>query len=115
MEKAASDVKITVIRCFSTEEVFPNPPVTAKYSGPCPRFKEGQEFLIKGDTPFIIPEGFCSFAWDAIFWCVMNLRSHGDFLEWYEEPGVGIWACPDGLRPVIFKVERLEDAEKETD
>jgi uncharacterized repeat protein (TIGR04076 family) len=103
-----SRVKITVLRRFSTEEVFKESPVKAKYSGPCPVFKDGQEFVIDKESPLpSMPEGFCPYAWDSIFWGVIALRSNGDFLEWYEDPGVGIWSCPDGLRPAIFKLERI--------
>jgi len=109
-----SRVKITVLRRFSTEEVFKDPPVKAKYKGPCLAFKVGQEFTIDtSPEPFfnlrvpVKPEGFCPIAWDSIFWGVMALRSNSDFLEWYEDPGVAIWSCPDGLRPAIFKLERI--------
>ena len=77
--------------------------IKAKYSGPCPYFEDGQVFNVVDEE---MPKGFCSYAWDAIFWGIVALRSGGDFLEWYEEPGVAVWCCPDGLRPVIFKLER---------
>lgn len=112
-QESGSDVEVTVLRCFHTDEVLPDPPVTAKYSGPCPLFEVGQKYLVKGDAPPVIPEGFCSLAWDAIIWGIVVLRSHGDFADWYEEPGVGIWACPDGLRPVIFDIRRTEETESE--
>ena len=99
-------VKITVLRRFSTDEVFKDPPVKAKYSGRCSALKDGQEFIVTEEKSLVMPEGFCPFAWDSIFWAVMTLRSNGDFLEWYEDPGVAIWSCPDGLQPVIFKLER---------
>jgi uncharacterized repeat protein (TIGR04076 family) len=105
--KRASNVKITVLRRFSTEEVFKDPPVKAMYSGPCPIFEDGQVFhVVDEDELPQMPKGFCPYAGDAIFWGVMTLRSHGDFLEWYDEPGVAVWCCPDGLRPVVFKLER---------
>lgn len=100
----ASNVRITVLRCFSPEEVFKDPPVKAKYSGPCPFFEDGQVFNFVDEQ---IPKGFCPYAWDAIFWGVITLRSGGDFSEWFEEPGVLVGCCPDGLRPVIFKLERV--------
>ena len=102
-----SRVKITVLRCFSTEEVFKDSPIKATYSGPCPAFKDGQEFIIDKTRNPVKPEGFCVYAWDSVLWGVMALRSGADFLAWYEEPGVAIWSCPDGLRPVIFKLERI--------
>ncbi|MDR0765242.1 MAG: TIGR04076 family protein [Synergistaceae bacterium] len=29
--------------------------------------------------------------------------------DWIEKPGIAICSCNDGLRPVIFKVERSGD------
>lgn len=102
MGKEASRIKIAVLRCFDTGEVFKDPPVKAKYSGPCPIFKEGQVFYVDDS----MPSGFCPYAWSTIFPLIMTLRFDGNCYEWYEEPGVGVTCCPDGLRPVIFKLER---------
>ena len=102
MDKEASPIRITVLKRFDTKEVFKNPPVKAKYSGPCPVFKEGQVFHVD-DT---MPSDFCPYAWDAMFPNILTLRSNGNFSEWYEEPGVAVACCPDGLRPVVFKIER---------
>ncbi len=52
-----------------------------------------------------MPEGFCTWAWNDIYKVVLTLRFNGDF-PWYEERGVMICCCTDGLRPVIFRVER---------
>jgi len=38
--------------------VFKDPPVKAKYSGPCPILKEGQAF----DVDDSIPRGFCPYT-----------------------------------------------------
>jgi len=98
----ADPIKITVLRRFDTEEVFKKSPVKVKYGGPCPVFKEGQVFHVD-DT---MPSEFCSYAWDAILPYIVTLRSNGNFSEWYEEHGVAVACCPDGLRPVVFKIER---------
>ena len=100
-------MKITVLRRFKPEEVFKVSPVKSKFRMPCGVFKDGQEFIIPKEKYVDKPEGFCSDAWDSIFWGVMALRSNADFLEWYDEPGVAVWSCPDGLRPTIFKLERI--------
>jgi len=103
LEKKANRTKVTVLKRFDTKEVFKEPPVKAKYSGPCPVFKEGQVLYVDGVT---MPSGFCPYAWDAIFWAVITLKSNGNFSEWYDEPGVAVVCCTDGLRPVVFKLER---------
>ena len=108
-EKPLSKVKITVLRCFKPEEVFKDLPVKAKYlnGNPCPLHEEGQIFYLEDDaTGDRGPEGFCWYAWNAIMPYTMTLRHQGDFDEWYEEPGVCVLCCPDGLRPVVFKIER---------
>ena len=102
MDNKANGIKITVLKRFDTNEVFKELPVKAKYSGPCPVFTEGQVF----DVEDSMPGGFCPYAWDALFFAVITLRSNGDFSEWYDEPGVAVGCCGDGLRPVIFKLER---------
>ena len=107
MASQISDVKITVLRCFSPEEVFKKPPVKARYSGPCDIFEVDQVFHISATENPIMPDNFCSYAWDAIFRWFVAIRSKADFLQWYEEPGVVLVCCPDGLRPVVFKIERV--------
>lgn len=102
MKKEANRISVTVLRLFDTKEVFKDPPVKAKYSGQCPIFKEGQVFQVDVN----IPKGFCPYAWDAIFPMIMTLKFGGNCSEWYKEPGVAVGCCPDGLRPVIFKLKR---------
>ncbi len=75
---------------------------------PCPMLKEGQVFY----ADWQCPEGFCNEAWKAIYQYVFAL-SHGvDELfyygDWIKEKGVAIVSCNDGLRPVIFKIERTD-------
>jgi len=102
LDKEAGQIKITVLKRFDTKEVFKAPPVKAKYSGPCPMVKEGQVLYVDDS----MPSEFCPYAWDAIFPSIVALRSNGNFSEWYDEPGVAVACCPDGLRPVVFKIER---------
>jgi len=37
----------------------------------------------------------------------MMLKNGGEFPSFYDEPGVAAITCPDGLRPVLYKVERI--------
>ena len=59
------------------------------------------------------PEGFCDEARKAIYQYVFAL-SHGAgeelfyYNDWIREPGVAIVCCNDGLRPVIFKLEKTD-------
>ena len=104
-------VKITVLRKMFNEDL-------AKEYGaaglrPCPMLREGQVFY----ADYAKPDGFCDEAWKAIYQYVFAL-SHGvDDLfyygDWIGKPGVAICSCNDGLRPVIFKIERIDIPENE--
>jgi uncharacterized repeat protein (TIGR04076 family) len=97
-------VKITVLKRFHPSEVFEKSPVTIETPfGECELFKEGQEFIVENMS---MPEGFCNTAWISIY---SNIRmlSFGFDLPWFKEKGVAVNSCIDGLRPVIFKLERI--------
>ena len=97
------DVKITVLKKIRTDEVF------EKYASEiaesvCPSVKEGVEYVSKNMN---IPEGFCGWAWADIQRDVAHLSLGGDF-PWIKEKGEMVSCCTDGLRPVIFKLERVD-------
>lgn len=100
----ASRLRITVLRRFKPEEVFERSPIKGAPTGPCELFQDGQVFYVEEDGR--MPEGFCGWAWSDLYKVVQTLRFHGNF-HWYEEPGVSVNCCTDGLRPVIFKIERV--------
>ena len=83
----------------------------------CPMLREGQEFL----ADYACPQGFCDEAWKAIYQYVFAI-AHGAgsdgslfyYGAWIRKPGIAICSCNDGLRPVIFKIERT-DQEAEID
>jgi len=98
-------VKITVMKRFNPSEVFEKSPVTpVNPLGECELFSDGQEFLVREDGK--MPEGFCTSAWHTIFCNVRTLAFGGD-LPWFKEKGVAISCCADGLRPVVFRLERI--------
>lgn len=80
---------------------------------PCGFFKEGQEFVLDWDSYSVqgIPEGFCTIAWNAISEMIFCALATGKIIEadWAKSPTEQVVCCPDGLRPVIFKVEAFED------
>ena len=102
----SSQVKITVLKVFSPSEVFQESPVIHEEPfGKCPFFKKGDEFTID-NYPFGMPEGFCPAAWQSIYHSIRTLAFGGNF-PWLKEKGVGVACCIDGLRPVVFKFERV--------
>ena len=99
-------LKITVLKKLNGEDIYGKKlPITPKYPLVCERFDEGEKFIVE-DTGKM-PEGFCPWAWDDLARIVMHLQLGGDF-PWYEEKGMALISCTDAVRPVIFKLERLE-------
>lgn len=98
-------VKITVLKRFSPSEVFEISSVTpVKLLKACKLFGDGQEFVV--DKEVRMPEGFCSSAWHSIY-CSVRTLAFGGNMPWFKEKGVAINCCIDGLRPVVFKLERI--------
>lgn len=97
------NVKITVLKRFHPSEVFEESPATSHATEACSLFKDGQEFVVKN---LEMPEGFCTSAWVSMYGNVRLLSFGGD-LPWIKEKGVAVNCCIDGLRPVIFKLERI--------
>ena len=97
-------VKVTVLRRLEPSEVFKKSPATPVSSlGACDVFRDGQEFIVEDLGK---PKGFCNTAWVSIF-ADLRLLAFGGNLPYYKEKGIAINACVDGLRPVIFKLERI--------
>jgi len=98
------DLKIRVLRVFHPDEVFgENYPVEKqKWFGPCHMLKVGQEFTVRNGE---MPAGFCSGAWVAIYPHVRMLLMGGNMPG--AKAGITLGSCNDGLRPVIFMVERI--------
>lgn len=78
----------------------------------CPCMREGQIFDC---VLHRMPKGFCEEAWKCMQHYAYGLY-HGSDLpfghDWMREPGVVIATCNDGLRPVTFKLERVEEPEE---
>ena len=105
-EKDMKRCRITVLKRYFDEELAKE--YGSKGIGKCPMLKEGQIFY----ADYAKPDGFCDEAWKAIYQYVFAL-AHGSgqfyYGDWIEKPGVAICSCNDGLRPVIFKVERTDE------
>lgn len=102
----AHDVKITVVKQFGPEDIIgeefireSGKPITKCY------MEENREFLVKetGD----MPDDFCHHAWYGIYKSVNFLRYGGKFEDWTGEDTI-YGVCPDGIRPVIFRIERIK-------
>ena len=99
-------IKITVVKNVNNKDMFgDNPPVAFTATPECDRVEMGQEFISnQGECP----PGFCSWAFADIQRDITHLRLGGDF-PWIKDEGAMLSCCTDGVRPVIFKLERIED------
>ncbi len=100
-------VKITIVKRLDPSEIFKKIPVETV--GPikaCDRWADGQDFIV-GEDGRIPTREFCNNAWDVLWGRVRALAFGADY-PWFKEKGVDVVCCVDGLRPVIFKLERLD-------
>ena len=99
-------LKITVLKTLNGKDIYgENLPVTPNYPLVCDVFNEGDEFII--DDTGEKPEGFCQWAWDDLTRMILILQYDGNS-PFIEEDGTFLGCCTDAVRPVIFKLERLE-------
>lgn len=100
-------VKVTVVKTEFypdlVEEV--NTDVEGEF-GPCEFFKKGQEFIINSIDQ--IPEGFCAWAWADIERDIALILFGGRPQPVLKNPHAMYSCCDEGLRPVVFKIERVE-------
>lgn len=99
--------KITILKTTIMEDLVPKYVKEPDYTS-CPVFKEGQTFVTKGIFGNEMPDGFCAQAWQGLVMPVNVLIGGGKVLGFDD---VHITCCNDGLRPVIFKVERYNEEE----
>ncbi|MBM3292115.1 TIGR04076 family protein [Candidatus Bathyarchaeota archaeon] len=100
----ADKLKITVLKRQDPKDIFDKYPVAEQdWFVPCAMYKDGQEFILESPS---MPEGFCASAWQTIYHNVKTL-AYGGNLPYFKEKGVSISCCSDGMRPVIFKIERI--------
>ena len=108
MEKS-NMVRITVLKRSKSYNIFGDNPVPWNFgeSEPCPAFTDEQEFMIEGPCPKI-PDGFCEGAWVGLRPHIQTFLSGGSYKEFENPNSIGL-ACPDGARPIMFKVERITE------
>jgi len=80
-------MRITVLKKLDRNNLFGGePPIESMEEPICQVFDEGQVFEVGADGK--MPEGFCTWAW--------------------RDKGKAVACCTDGLRPVLFLLERVE-------
>ena len=76
---------------------------------PCEVFEVGDEFLVDRESFFNLRfrKPFCSEAWNAISTYVFTMVQGGE-PSWAVNHTI-LTCCNDGARPVVFKLERIDD------
>ncbi len=100
------NVKITVVRKFTTEDVF-GPDHGITWNGnpiPACGHEVGEEFIM--DHHLDRPEGLCGRAWQDLYTTLMVYFNGGDYE--FPAPGYTYQPCGDGLKPVVFKIEKMD-------
>ena len=100
-------MRVTVVKKLDMRDIFGDEDTgCADTMDPiCGAFKIGDEFIIDGGG---CPPGFCAGAFTDLFKWISGMRAGADYC-WMKKPGLMYGACSDGLRPVIFKLERLDE------
>ncbi|HCT90191.1 MAG TPA: TIGR04076 family protein [Lachnospiraceae bacterium] len=106
-------VKITVLKKDFHPEFAEQFLSDGKTVGPCPLLEEGDTFIFEGSAK--MPEGFCPWAWIDIYGSVSSISSGSSFTPWNRQEGQTIVCCTDGIRPVIFDIQAMEDIPAEND
>lgn len=100
--------RITVIRKMFNEDLAREYCLDPETSL-CEAFDEGQVFTLDKPTQ---PQGFCEEAWPAISKYVFAFSTGGGGFfngRWMKDESTMITCCNDGIRPVVFKLERIDD------
>jgi len=107
-----ADARVTVVKRAWHEEIteaYLDKTFSPAGLAPCQEFEDGQVFLVKGTPGPQKPEGFpCGWAWADLQRALTTILLGGD-APWINRPGSIVACCSDGLRPVSFLIERIEN------
>lgn len=104
----AERLKITVVRreaCSDLIRRYVPHGEDPRLHTPCGRFSDGQTFVV---SPCEMPQGFCSWAWADIQRHAVWVALHG-VQPGHRQPGTAVVCCTDGLYPVFFRLELIDD------
>jgi uncharacterized repeat protein (TIGR04076 family) len=99
--------RITVLKRMDNRAVQEAHQAEGRRFGPCGFLKDGQEWIVGSQAP----DDFCHWAWADIHADVVMVQCGGN--PGYIGPDhTMISCCCDGLRPVVFCVERVDEIER---
>jgi uncharacterized repeat protein (TIGR04076 family) len=100
-------VKLTVIKREHNPDLCEEYLSDPSSIGPCGMFTDGQEFVVDGFLG--CPEGMCTEAWQTLWPSLLAISRGGTFAPYTKRENEWVACCPDGLRPVVFRIERGEE------
>ncbi|MBE2190315.1 MAG: TIGR04076 family protein [Candidatus Kapabacteria bacterium] len=102
-----SKCRITVLRRMYNEDFAEQ--YTQSTAPKCDSFEDGQVFIVENMVR--PPEDFCAWAWIDLQRSIQTLLRGGNFSDtgWMKKDNVLIACCSDGIRPVVFKIERMDE------
>ena len=104
---ALTKIKVTVVRKVDMRELWggENPGTVSDFPPVCDLFNVGDEWIMEAGD---LPQGFCAGAFDDIYRYISGLRAGANY-SWMEKEGEVLACCTDAFRPVVFKIERVEE------
>ena len=109
-----SKCRITVMKQYYDEELADRyiQGCPGRELVPCRFFSQiGQSFVI--DSSMEMPDGFCPYAWESAIdkYAFAMVHGGGGFFggTWMKNESEMITCCPDGIRPVVFHLQRLDE------
>lgn len=102
-------VRITVLKREFYPQLADAYLTEGRAAGPCPLLREGDVFVYEGGA--VQPEGFCPWAWVDLYRAISALAGRVEN-DWYR-PNVSVECCTDGVRPVIFLLEGLNEENRD--
>ena len=102
-----SDVRITVIKKEFDPELADAYLSEGREAGACPLHEVGDSFVYTGGAEK--PEGLCPWAWLSLYASVNALCAGANQNTWYRNSRTRIHCCTDGVRPVVFRLETIEN------
>ena len=73
----------------------------------CDFFDVGARFLYEGGA--VMPEGFCPWAWVDVYRSVSALSTGATHTPWQRRENMNVVCCTDGIRPITFLLEAMEE------
>lgn len=100
--------KVTVIKRMLNKDLADEYLNNSERFAICNKVTDNQEFVV--NNPFEMPEGICESAWADIRPYILTIAAGGEF-GFMKETHTALASCSDLFRPVIFRIERIDEEE----